>query len=207
MLGVFRSYVIFLVGLACTSQVRSDWILVKPCFNNDSIIPTGTYSPGYCQSYAGQASYGECSKDEKTWTTYSCDGYDCSRNCNDAFDTPMNQCIDGYFSTCTTANKPDVTKGFGSDAVSLELHNTENCAGNPYNIYATEKDACINYSPQNTWYNSFKVTCTSNGSKAKLSLFLHRNCADLSATYVMPTNNCTTDPDILGGLPVLARCF
>jgi hypothetical protein len=207
-------YSILFVGLFCISVVRSQWIFSRPCTNNNVTLNYGTLVSGACQQYFGQASYSECNDQQTLWTYYS--GPDArnavARNgcsggsCEEVKEYPMNRCKNGFYSTCTSDNLLDFTT-LGFPAAGVELYPGNRCDGFPYTAYVAQQDKCFNYSPQNTRYNSFSVTCKKNGREAKVALYARRNCADLSQTLVLATGNCTTAPDFLDEMiPIMVSC-
>jgi hypothetical protein len=172
LLPIIRAYSILFVGLFCTSVVRSQWIFSRPCTYNVT-LNYGTIVPGACQQYFGQASYSECNDQQTLWIDYSCPDArnGCSGgSCEEVKEYPMNRCEYGFYSTCTSDNLLDLTT-LSFPAAGVELYPGNSCDGFPYTAYVAQQDKCFNYSPQNTRYNSFSVTCKKNEREAKLALY------------------------------------
>jgi hypothetical protein len=143
--GIFSQ--LFLVYLICISQVQSHWLLTQPCDGENRTSNIGTYTNGFCRKalYGDDLQISHCVSYRSTWITQFCPRVDVCQQCWDANDNiTMNRCIEGSYSSCTTAARPDFKK-LRWDAVAIEMHETEGCHDEPNSIFIAQQNKCFNY--------------------------------------------------------------
>jgi hypothetical protein len=192
-----------IIVLICSLGVRSDWILTQECNSENKTQDVGVYLSGDCQQGFGLSTYGKCNAG-KTWDVYTCQNQpNCNdiRSCDKTNELPMNECINGMYTSCTATKDVDLTH-LGWPAAAIGLYG-KNCEGDAISVYVAKQNECFNTS-QGT--GSFSVTCSNDGGEAKLALYTQTNCGDLTQTIVVGTNNCTTVTQFLDSIPVIVQC-
>jgi hypothetical protein len=190
---------LFLVYLICISQVQSQWLLTQPCDTKNITSNIGQYTRGGCRNYGSGGQAQVCYGDE--WITYNCPHTDCRPQCSDGPHLAMEQCNRGAYYSCTSDSEPDFDK-LGFDAVLVAAFNTYECEGDPSSIFVVQLNKCFNYTPPRTFYNSISVSCSTDGSEAKISLYGTSDCSDVPNVSVLPTN-CT----YAMSSPVMVTCL
>jgi hypothetical protein len=74
--------------------------------------------------------------------------------------------------------------------VAIEMHETEGCHDEPNSIFIAQQNKCFNYPWLSAHYGSLSVSCSENGSEAKLALYAQEDCVGKPDTQVMATKQC-----------------